>query len=277
MSNEASGYVWRYSPYRGATFDVHLAMGDSVNDQYHNEFWMTKPKLAHKARVSLASAKAALSTLITDGFVEILEESGGRWPSRYRFLFPEVPVVFESRFQPTGQPLAGSDLSPKSPRKPGNRPADGGLGDPNNRPTDPNNRPTDTPQPAKTGAETRTHKERSQEIPREPNPSAASRPREVRSLAETMVNTWWADSTPTPVSSFIGVVKIVERFLVAGYTEEQVAHALRTASCPTINAMLVVLDKRGIRPTIDDATAADAQRWLEDNAGDEDQEAGRGE
>jgi hypothetical protein len=98
LSNEASGYVWRCSPFKGATFQVHLAVSDSVNDQNSNEFWMEQGNLAKKARIDRTTANAALRKLLDQGFLELLEEGGGRSrPSRYRFLFPEAQVVFDSR------------------------------------------------------------------------------------------------------------------------------------------------------------------------------------
>lgn len=106
MSADATGWVYGHSPYTGVTFQVHHAVADSVNDQNGNEFWMTKPKLAIKARTSVASAKRAMETMVADGFLEQLTESGGRGPSRYVFLFPDVPVIYDARS--TGSPRTGS-------------------------------------------------------------------------------------------------------------------------------------------------------------------------
>lgn len=101
MSSEAVGWVFRYSPYAGPTFAVHVAVADSVNDQYANEFWMILARLAVKARVSRRSAAGAMTTLAAEGFVAPLEDADvaraqqrGR---RYRFLFPRVAVVYETR------------------------------------------------------------------------------------------------------------------------------------------------------------------------------------
>ncbi len=103
MSNDAAGWVWRFSPYDRAALLIHAAMADSVNDQNDNEFWMTKVKLAAKARCSRSTVSDTVDAMLADGFLELLEDSGGRHASRYRFLFPDVPVVFESRFQPSGE------------------------------------------------------------------------------------------------------------------------------------------------------------------------------
>lgn len=98
MSSEAIGYVYRHSPYKGATFSVHLAMADSVNDQFSNEFWMQQGRLAAKARIGRPAANEAVGKLVADGFVVDLGElPGKRGVRRYRFLFPDRPVVYDSR------------------------------------------------------------------------------------------------------------------------------------------------------------------------------------
>ncbi len=125
MSAEATGYVYRHSPFRGAMFGVHLAIADSVNDQYGNTFWLAKTKLAAKARMTENSAKTALDALVNGGFLEVLEESVGRYPSKFRFLFPEVEVVYESRHTSTPQPLGGSKRGFKQGARQPNPPTSG--------------------------------------------------------------------------------------------------------------------------------------------------------
>lgn len=96
MSSEAHAFAVRHSPYRGATFSCHCMVGDTVNDAYGNEFWMSVGALAVKARVSRGIAGTAISTLCRDGFLTLLEERPGG-TNRYRFEFPDVMVVFDSR------------------------------------------------------------------------------------------------------------------------------------------------------------------------------------
>lgn len=87
---------------------------------------------------------------------------------------------------------------------------------------------------------------------------AASRPpAQVRSDAEDIVRTWWETSTPPPVNSRIGVVKVVERFLIAGYPDDAVATALRSAPCPTVNALLIEMNGTSTAATADQVLA-----WL---------------
>jgi hypothetical protein len=110
VSAEATGYVWRHSPYRGAVFAVHLAIADVVNDQNHNELWMGQRNLAAKARTDRKTANLALQTLVADGMVTLLEEHRGK-PCKFRFEFSQAAVVFDSRVRRDTSPL-GSDASP---------------------------------------------------------------------------------------------------------------------------------------------------------------------
>lgn len=96
MSAEATGYVFRCSPFSGATFACHLAIGDSVNDQHHNEFFMAVGNLAKKARVSRKSAQRALRQLETAGCLSLLKKLEGE-VRHYRFEFYPQAVVYETR------------------------------------------------------------------------------------------------------------------------------------------------------------------------------------
>lgn len=99
MSAEAVGWVYRHSPYSGQFLAVHLAIADVVNDQANNQFWMALPRLSEKARVNRGTAKRAIDQMVADSFLTLVEKSnGGRSrPSVYRFQFPDVPVVYETR------------------------------------------------------------------------------------------------------------------------------------------------------------------------------------
>lgn len=93
MSSDALGYVFRYSPYTGATFAVHLAMGDVVNDAYGYRFFMSVGNLAKKARCERRTAGRALQQLVDDGFLEqLVDHPGG--VTEYRFLFPDVALRY---------------------------------------------------------------------------------------------------------------------------------------------------------------------------------------
>jgi len=107
VSAEAVGFVFRHSPYKGVTFAVHLAIADSVNDQFGNEFWMTVEKLASKSRTTRGTASRAVAEIEDDGFISLVGQRSQGWhSSRYRFLFPDTDVVYESRFVPVDEPCA---------------------------------------------------------------------------------------------------------------------------------------------------------------------------
>lgn len=90
MSAEATGWVWRRSPYAGERLLVHLAIADVVNDVHDNKFWMKTGKLADKAKVARSTATTVLTDLCARGLLEVVERGVGRGnPTIYRFLMPE--------------------------------------------------------------------------------------------------------------------------------------------------------------------------------------------
>lgn len=159
MSSTAIGFVYEHSPFKGATFAVHCAIGDSMNDQNDNELWMSIERLAEKARVERKTASRAVAALLDGGWLELLEERPGR-PSRYRFLFPDAPVVYEVR-NPRNRRKAGrQDPGPSNPGRqdPGSDTAGVGRGDPAPGSTGPGGGSTGPANPSK---------------PNDPNSSAA--------------------------------------------------------------------------------------------------------
>jgi hypothetical protein len=92
------GWTFRHSPFTGATFAVHLAIADSVNDQHEHELWMSQPRLAKKARLGLRATHAAVKALLDGGYLTLLEDNARAGKAnRYRFEFPAVPVAYETR------------------------------------------------------------------------------------------------------------------------------------------------------------------------------------
>ncbi len=128
MSSDGVGWVIRHSPLKGVGYTVHLCIGDSANDQHDQEFWMSLTHLAQKARCSRRAAYGAIRELLEMGCLDELESPlGGDGkptgkPGRYRFLFPDMPVVFENRkrsggrqpLQPPLQPLPGGQATTAS-------------------------------------------------------------------------------------------------------------------------------------------------------------------
>ena len=96
MSAEATGYVFRHSPYSGTTFAVHLAIADTVNDQNGHRFWMSQSKTATKARTTRKSVNEALTRLEADGFLLRIGK-GPKDTVAFVFLFPDVDAVYDSR------------------------------------------------------------------------------------------------------------------------------------------------------------------------------------
>lgn len=99
LSSVAVGWVFEHSPYRGATFAVHVAMGDSANDQNAHELWARQEWFATKARVTRQSVNRAIEQMVEDGFLVVLEDnSKTRKPNRYRLLMPAgLSTVLTSR------------------------------------------------------------------------------------------------------------------------------------------------------------------------------------
>lgn len=94
MSAEATGWVWKHSPYSGAQLLVHLAIADVVNDVNDNQFWMSTSALAAKAKVSRNTVTTTLSDLVARALLEMVESGAAtRRPSVFRFLMPASAVV----------------------------------------------------------------------------------------------------------------------------------------------------------------------------------------
>jgi len=96
MSGEAVGYVYRHSPYNGATFNIHLAIADVVNDAHGNRLWMATDTIAEKTRTNRRTVQRAIDRLCDDGFMELVEKATQHRPAIYKFLFPTVDPVWIS-------------------------------------------------------------------------------------------------------------------------------------------------------------------------------------
>ena len=112
MSAEAVGWVYKHSPYTGAKFSVHLAIADSANDVNDYQFWMALGKLGRKARVGRQAVSASVATMVKDGMLEVIRQSeGGRnRPSVYRFLMPDVALVWHWNW--SDETVASDDSRP---------------------------------------------------------------------------------------------------------------------------------------------------------------------
>lgn len=97
MSGEASGYVWRRSPYTGTKFAIHLAIADTVNDTHRNQLWMSSDQIALKARAHRRTVQRTIDDMVADGFLNLIKEATQHFPATYEFVFKETPTVWESR------------------------------------------------------------------------------------------------------------------------------------------------------------------------------------
>jgi hypothetical protein len=245
MSSDAVGYVFRHSPFSGSTFSVHISVADSVNDQNDNKFWMRVRKTAKKARCSKRAAQYALHLLEKEGWLELLTALPGD-ERCYRFIFREgVPVIFDGR-SPTGETRAESARG-------GVQNLHGGGAEVAREGRSPS-----TPGGAESAPRSQ---EGSQENPRV---AADGPPPPPRVRAEVLTQRWWDSQEPRPVESFIGVVKIVERLLIAGWPEDGIAMALAHAPCVTVKTLLFELRTSGRGRSASGVTADDALAWLEE-------------
>lgn len=153
VSNDALGWVYAYSPFEGTVHQCHCACADSANDQYDYELWFSVEKLARKARCSEASARRALQRLCAERYLLELETRRGN-TTRYRLLFPDVPLHFDPR-APKGIPVDDDEegyqdatpfskrgVSPRDPRGVTARPPGSRGATPGVSPRDPNPRRT---------------------------------------------------------------------------------------------------------------------------------------
>ena len=210
MSAEAVGWVFRHSPLQGVALVVHLAVADSVNDQHDHELWMRQHVLARKARTTRGTVNKVLARMVegTDDHPPLLElvAPGTGGANRYRFLFPDVEVQYETRTT-----RSGGARTAHTP------PAEGARSE-----------HTGCVQSAQGGARTaRTEPKRE---PKE-NPTTPTEQRKL--LAHTITTEVYRDRNPRPANPFPAVLGVASKLLTAGWSEERVRAALMEA--PTIS------------------------------------------
>lgn len=94
MSAEATGWVWKHSPYKGSSttrFLIHLAIADVVNDTHGNQFWMSNQSLAEKVGSDRAEVNRTLHDMVERGMLRVVYAEHGRTVI-YEFLFEEGGV-----------------------------------------------------------------------------------------------------------------------------------------------------------------------------------------
>ncbi|MCU1490925.1 MAG: hypothetical protein JWM85_2330 [Acidimicrobiaceae bacterium] len=92
----ATAYVLAHSPFRGATFTVHLALACTVDDSGDSLYRRSITATKDLARVSARQAKESIDALLENGYLEEVDGHHGRKGSRtFRFQFP-TPVVHKA-------------------------------------------------------------------------------------------------------------------------------------------------------------------------------------
>lgn len=119
MSSKYVGAVFDFSPYAGAAFAIHLALGDIANDTHNDELWVSTAKLAEKARANEKTVRRTLQLMVEDGLLVLLEKRPGR-SDLYRFIPPGQETRADNRPGPPGQETRGGRT--RGPRTPDNRP-----------------------------------------------------------------------------------------------------------------------------------------------------------
>lgn len=102
MSAEASGYVWRHSPYTGTKFAIHLAIADTVNDGHQNKLWMSSDQIALKSRAHRRTVQRVIDEMVEDGFLISVQAATQHYPAVYEFVFKQMPQVWISTAEARG-------------------------------------------------------------------------------------------------------------------------------------------------------------------------------
>jgi DNA-binding transcriptional regulator YhcF (GntR family) len=104
VSIKALSWVFDNSPYTLGDLLVHIAIADVANDAHEDRIWLSQAKIAAKVRVSLRTVNDAMSKMVRDGYLELVECHPGK-PSVYRFTYAESAQVdstyAKQRVEPT--------------------------------------------------------------------------------------------------------------------------------------------------------------------------------
>lgn len=214
MSTEAMTDCWGPGFPTESTFDVSpstvrlvaLAVADVVNDLHGNEFYGSISKLAAKVGLSRDTVGLVMKHLVATKVVTIIEQRPGT-TTRYRWNGA-------SDARPAGtvrRPPAGT-LRHHLPEQSGAIPNETQA------------EPKGSANPADPQA------------PGEPPKKPKTKPKVLspnRVKAETIVTEWWDEQPVKPASTFMGVVKLVERLLIGDWSEVDVKRALRESPTTT--------------------------------------------
>ena len=137
MSVTAEAWVERHSPFTGATYIMHRAIGEVVDEKL--EFYARLTEYAKKLRIERKTLGLAVQRLVAAGFLKVLEspftpegKPTGK-PGTYRFVFVEnLPVVYDGKKRtaanaPEAPPDGGESNDAPQPNDRSARESHGGI------------------------------------------------------------------------------------------------------------------------------------------------------
>lgn len=207
----------------GSAFTLHLALADIANDVYEWRVFAGDKVLADKCRISRRALTRAKAILIEEGLLEVISGNGNRKKmAEYRLVFPDATNSKD-----------GDNLG---------KPVDNFEKTCANLATVPTAESETCANLSKTCANLAT-------VP-EPIPSLVNLTKLTKELtsssdeeepsavdcAKQILNDYWEEcqrkGLPVP-SNYIAAVKVLERLILAGWSEDRLAQAVREA--PTIS------------------------------------------
>ena len=105
MSNYALNYVQERSPFSGNTFVLHYAYGHLANAEHEWEVWASNAYLAKFWPLTTNAITRGNDALLgrDDGpqFLEYIQKPAPGQRRRFRFLFPDVPILRSQKLNGT--------------------------------------------------------------------------------------------------------------------------------------------------------------------------------
>lgn len=124
MSVKAVSWVFDHSPYTLGARLVHLALADIANEDHGWQVWVSKSKIAEKAKVSRGTVTSTLAKMVSDGYLEVVGMQA-KGVTTYRFLRPKDDLSDSDRCAIDGvgpaqsvdpAPLLLNQIEPKTAR-----------------------------------------------------------------------------------------------------------------------------------------------------------------
>lgn len=224
---------------RGNARLLLLALADEANDEgFVTAYRRSLSHLVAKTLMAESTVREQRDNLLASGELERLRRGDGRDPSDYRLPMrvPDSGTLTSNTGLDEGAGIRHPGVQDPAPWVP-NAATQGAGGPAPHHPV-------------------LSHSSPKAAAPKSPLPP-------LRVKAEEIVRTWWEAQHPRPVENFMGVVKIIQRCLEAGWEADAVAKTLSEVPCATVNAMMFGLRGTGRGRSAGDASAAEAMEWLE--------------